>query len=655
MFSEVPTNLHAVLEEVSVLPTFDVDALKVVLKLHNAEHVIVKLSHLDAFAVRVDHRAAVYRLHPIMQAYLEERLIDRCGLEYLNDLCRRAALYSVEGSFPFQAIIYALRIGDDAFVDEIVGRIQISLSSLAVDMDSFNELMKDVNKWCKRDIPQLLPSRALYELRNGNIGLGKKLLGDAKAALAKEAGKPATKNLSALEADIRFVQAYCDLYSGPPDSDEIIDELTDVRIQTLSADPMYQGILSNSLSTLLVRKGRLKEAHNYLNRAIREFDRAGSHFSLIINSFHAGMLHVLEGNLAMALDRIEMARNTVADTLQRHAAHRALVEIYRAECLFECGDINTSAVLAKRAFEVTVDSGDYWPDLLAQTCRLAARSAFAIGGFPAADEILRRGIGLAGDRGYNAVLKALQGLHIHLAVIAEQKGTVEALYEAYERTFDDIGVGENLGNWWREESYLLLGLIRYEIYQQRSSVALKVISKYQPIYEKHGLKWFGEKLEVLKALAIHEAKPHPEADVAASMIVPVINASAKAYGFLSVLLAEGEAARRLLATVTRRYRRIGAGDLDGLKPNLLTMHEYWLRYNQYTIDKKAPLPSLTTKQSAVLEMVAAKLSYKQMSEKAGVTESAIFHIMESLKEKFEVETREELAALVRFLEFLEIP
>ena len=656
VFSALPDNLQKALEELSVLPTFDVHGVRAILGLPNAEQVMARISKLDGFVIRIDHPASVYRLHPVMRAFLTERLAERCGLDRFDHLCRNAALFHLEGPTPWRAISYALRTGDEKFVREVATRVEISLPLLIMDMEFFDEFMENYETRCDFNIPQMRPSQALQALRGGSLRRGEKFLDEARAALTENNQNLHGEQIGHIQAEIRFVEAFGDLYTGPSTSDEIIDRLQDIRTITYSGDRMYTGLLCYTLSTLLLRKGKLTEAHFFLDRAIRDFDRAGSSSNLIIASFQQGMQHILEGKLALVIDRDLKLRSTVADTMQRQATHRALAMLFGAQRLFERGDVDMSSILAKQAFDVIVECEDYWPELLTQACRLASVSAYSAEGFVSAQRIVADGISLASRRGYEPVKKALQGIHIHLAAVDEQSGLVEEMQQSYGCTFGDVRFENELGYWWREQSYLLLGLIRHEINQKRSSVAIETISKYRPVFERNQLQWFSQKLSVLEALAVHECDPAHKAGncdaEAAKMIVPVINAAAQAYGSLSVFLTEGRAAKRLLTMATLRYRRVGPGDLDGLKQNLMKMHEYWFRYNQYAVDKKAPLPRLTSKQLTVLKMIAANLSYKQMSEKAQVTEGAIFHILESLKEKFQVETREEIGALVRYLGFL---
>ena len=662
VYRDIPDDVRQAMEKLSILPVFDAGAVGLVLGRSNSESIILQFPEVEIFAVPVDQRKETYRFHPLMRKFLERRLFEQHGSDHVKALCRKAADYYLNRRECNRAAIFAMHTGDLAFFRKIVESAEVNLRTLAGDGDLFDELMEYLKDKEDFEIPQLLPAQALHAIRAGDFFRAEKYLKKARDSLEKlekslndpkEEDAPATdfrRIIISLEMDLILVEAFNNIYADPETGDDCLKKLRSVDTHTLSVDPLYRGVLYNALSFLFTRKGLIAEAHAYLERAIQSFDKANSHFSLVLNSFHAGMLNILEGKPEAAIKRFEPAQRLLQARMPGRAQLVAITELGRATCFFEWGEPRRSFEIANRVFDSIIDSHDCWPDLLGQTCRLTARAAFAREGFEAADRIIMEGVGLAKERGYANTTRGLQGLHIHLAAIAGETDRCKELFKNYGETFDQIKFDEELGFGWREQSYLAIGLIRKLINEGEIQEALNHIRLLRPAYEQNGLKWFALKMDVLEALAEYSWKGGDEDERkrrAAELARPIINEAARDKAVCSVLLEEGDLARKLLRAAAYRYRRISQ-DADGIKDNIITVLEKWYQYNEHMVDGKQDLPPLRTRQTDVLLMVAENRSYKEMCEKTNAAKASIFQVIEALQSKFNVDTREELSAWVRY-------
>lgn len=686
-YPDIPGMLKEVMEKLAILPAFDSDAIRRFVGAPNPNGLMLQLAALEPYVIEVDPRRQVYRFQPVMKAFLEDQFIRRRGVDALNALYQDAATYYKNRGETYRALNFARKLNDRAQVEEISFTAGISMLRMMNDLDEFNEAMEGVSQDFDGEILALCPAQALYAMRKGDFDGARKYLDCARDRLDEEPPVD-DEHATSIEIDLMLVDAYFKIYAGGPDAemDSVLQSLQRPSTRAFSAEPMYLGILYNALAGLLIRKGSLKYAQDCLTRSSREFDKAGSYFSLILNGVHKGMLNTLEGNFVLAMDRLTASKNALQSTNQGHAQLAAIVELGMANVGFETGAVKDSRRATARALDIIIDSNDYWEDLFGEAYISAARTAFTQQGFDAADRLLLEGIGRAKDRHFEQVVMRLQGAHLHFAAIAGREDSLDVLYQEYKPDFDAITFGDDLGYQWRDQSWLAIGLIRSELYYaglKKSHVekddaakgaaekavrkiddALKQIRRLRPIYEKHRLTCFRSKMDVLEALAVYERarlykdEGRDERGVhekeASRLIRSIVNSAMAPDISDAVFVEEGALARDMLRAGAYRFRRVHT-DADGFKSNVVSVFEKWFRYNEYLYSWRFDHLRLTAKQTEVLIMVEENRSYNEMCEITGAIEASIAQTIAQLRKKFGVDSREELAALVRHLGILDAP
>lgn len=684
-YPDVPGVLKEVMEKLAILPAFDGDAIRRFVGAPNPHGLMLQLAALEPFVIEVDPRRQVYRFQPVMKAFLEDQFIRRRGIDALNALYQDAATYYKNRGETYRALNFARKLNDRAQVEEISFAAGISMLRMMKDLDEFNEAMEGVSQDFDGEILALCPAQALYAMRKGDFKGARHYLDRARDRLGEEPPAKA-EHATSIEIDLMLVDAYYKIYAGGSDEEmeSVLQSLQRPSARAFSAEPMYLGILYNALAGLLIRKGALKYAQECLTRSSREFDKADSYFSLILNGVHKGMLNTLEGNFPLAMDRLTASKNALQSTNQGHAQLAAIVELGMASVGFETGAVEDSRRATARALDIIIDSNDYWEDLFGEAYIAAARTAFTQKGFDAADRLLLEGIGRAKDRRFEQVVTRLRGAHLHFAAIAGREDILDVLYQEYKPSFDAITFGDDLGYQWRDQSWLAIGLIRSELYyagQKKSHVekddaakdaaekaikkiddALKRIRRLRSIYEKHRLTWFRSKMDVLEALAVYERarlykdEGRDERGVhekeASTLIRSVVNSAMAPDVSDAVFVEEGALARDMLRAGAYRFRRVHT-DTDGFKSNVIAVFEKWFQYNEYLYSWRFDHLRLTAKQTEVLIMVEENRSYNEMCEITGAIEASIAQTIAQLRKKFGVDSREELAALVRHLGILD--
>ncbi len=653
VYRDIPEKLREWMEQLSVLPSFDIEAAKAVTDGNISTGEMFQLRALHPFVIEVDPRRQLLRFHPVIKMFLDSRRTQRNSTEDLSSLYRRIALhYRLQGE-NYRAVSYALRTHDKDFSQEMAAHVGVSLRRLIIDLDLFNEVMANLKRYFDGEIPQLRPAQALFAMRRGEFNRARHYLDKTKADLEERSAYDKSTSASSLEVDFLAVSAYYDIYRGAEAQayDDHLARLRSARLQTYSADPVYLGMINNALSVLLMRKGAFGEAKERMVLACREFDKAKAYFSVILTSCHKGMVNLFEGDVAAARSSFHGSKNSLLVTDQQYEQLSAFVDLGLAACGLESGEVQNCYRRMSRALDVIIDSEDYWAELFSFAYVMKARAAMATEGFDAAHRTLLQGAGRAKDRDLRGAEKALYGALIHLAAVAERHDVLDALRADYRGGFDDIFPSGGVEYGWLEDGHLAVGLVRAEISRGDLDAALRQIDRLRPIFEDGGLGWFANKMTVLEALAMHkktDTDDSDEADKAAGAAMrALVNKVAEGRIGAAALVEEGALAREALRAVAYRFRRIHT-DAEGFKSNIVAVFEDWFRYNERLHGLRNRCPKLTIKQTEVLLMVAENLSYSEMCARARAVESAISQTIAQLRRKYRVEMREELAALVRY-------
>lgn len=638
VFLDLPDDAQTFLSETSILPYFDAEIADEVLSRHDSKHMLPRLEGMDAFILPVDADRRQYRHHPLIAQYFRSRLHATRRADDIAALYGRAADYFHRHGDLLFALEHAIDGGDESRTENIINDPECSLNWLTVDFDAFTRVMQKLHWRTGPEHLRLMPTHAFYLIKKGQFQAARKKLDAIKA---RTGGSAAGKRI---RDDYTLIDAIHNVYTDDDRSGELVGDLKEARQTSEVSNSMYWGVLNNALGMLLFREGKIDEADKTFDQAIDYFRKAQSHFSVIHNLLHRGMISVLKADMRNARSCCDKAQALHERYLPGHRNLAAVIDIGRAELDYQAGELERASDLFDTARTTIVASGDFWVELLARAFCLEARLKYARQGLESALALLGQGFDLAREHRFDRLRHALVAQKIHLAAIAENVDLAESTWEENKST---LNYDRAPAHRWRENAELALALVRLDISRGRAGKALAALDEFREKFPLPELKAFTLKAQALRALALYvDERPHEAATVLRDALEV-----GEARNMRSFVMEEGLLAQQLIDDVARRFSRTKqAEDFNQKIRKWLTSSSDYLPPEQ-RLDK----PDVTDQQKRILQLLVQGLDRQAIADQTQTTPFNVSYHITKMFKRFGVSSSTRLAAEALRLKIVDDP
>ncbi len=644
LFLELPEDVKTFLSETSILPFLETDVANAVLLRHDGEQMLARVGNLNGLILPVGSQSRRLQHHPLFAEFLRNYLYTHKDTKHLVDLhCRAAEYFDRIGEYVF-ALNHAIEAADGRRIENILQRQENGLLSLTANISNFMLIMPQIDSACPNQVKEMLPSKAFYLMRLGDLKGARLVLNEIKKSLTGSKSRDGSRSSICMQVEYSLVEAIYMLYTDHRELADLIERLKSDRRRTEFASPMHQGVLTNALGIFQFRVGQIESANEAFDAAIDHFIEAKSDFGIIHNKLHLGMISVLKGEALSAQRHYEGAHQLQVKNLADDVHLSATVALSRAELLYETGDLKGAYARLPAARAAVVSRGDFWVELLSRAFRIEARLEFANRGLEAAFAILGQGIALAQKNKFERLEQSLVAQKIHIATAVNDLKLAESIALVPQFKLNSMEYGSLPRFGWREDAELAFALIRLEIARGRSPLALSALDKFDRSFHPKNLGWIELKSGTLRALALFANGQKPEA---AALLRELIE-TGEDLDMRSFYLEEGLLAQDLLDEAAKRFSKTKRAE----KFNQ-TVLEWLIASSSYLPpDKRLTAPSLTEQQLKILSFLAQGLDRNELAEQANTTTHNVQYHLKRMFDIFHVSSSMRLLAEATRLKFV---
>jgi len=641
VFMTMSEDMLKFLAETAILPYFDAAMADEILLRDDSDHMLPRLEGMSAFILPVDPARRRYRHHPLLADYLRGRLHSLQDADYIKALHGRAAAYFHRRGELLYALEHAIEGGDKDRLSKIVEEPNCGLFWLTVDFNSFERVMRRIDYSVSGQL-RMLPTHAFSLIKKGRLKDARGELKRVKDLLGEHERPDEDRATKLTRDDYVVIDAIHNIYTDHAQSSNLVQKLERSLRTSEISNPMYWGVLNNVLGMTLFREGRVDDADEAFKLAIEHFTKAQSHFSVIHNLVHRGMISILKGDIPAARIFCDRSYRLHERFLPGDRKLLAIIDIGRAELHYESGELKRADKLFDTARTTIVSGGDFWVELLARAFRMEARLKYAKHGLDVALGLLGQGADLAREREFVRLEQSLTAQKIHLAAIAGNTELARRIAKEKNYTLDS---NPRTPNAWRENAELRLALIRLDIECGHGDDALAALDEFDKDAQLANLQWFKLKARTLRALALLVAGQSQEAAV----LLRELLETGEDLGLRSFVLEEGLLAQRLIDEAARRFSK--SKQANEFNKTVLD----WLVDSSKYIppDQRLQKPTLTTQQELILRFLAQGLDRKAIAEEAETTTHNVQYHLKKMFGLFNVTSSARLVAEAKRLELVD--
>ncbi len=645
IFVALPEDAQNFLGDTSLFSWFDADLADDVFSRGDSEQMLRRVEKLDAFIIPDEPPRGRYRHHRLFADYLRSHLYAIRSAKEIRALHGRASDYFNRSGDLQLALEHAIDAGDQDRIVAILDKPEFGLFWLAVDFISFIRVMRYIDRNFPEKTFRLLPAYAFYLIKAGRFEEANNTLklADGKAGAQKKPRGGDTANYARLD---RFlVNAIYQVYTDEHQSEALTRKLEDARWQGDIANAMYLGILNNALGMLYFREGRIEDADLGFELSIGHFSEAQSHFGIVNNCAHRGMISILKGDMRAAWGFYTETRRLHRQHLSDDATLSAIIDVNGAELLYQAGRLDEARKIFGGARAKIVSSGDYWVELLSAAFRIEARLEYASKGLDAAFELLGQGIALAQKHKFERLERSLVAQKIHLATAANDLKSAESIAKWTHYKLNVLEYGPLPRFCWRDDAEQAFALIRLDIARGRAPLALSALDRFDKNFQPANLKWIEFKSGTLRALALFANGQTQEAAVLLRELIE----TGEERGMQSFYLEEGLLAQDLLDEAARRFSKTKRAEAFNE-----TMLQWLIASSSYLPpDKRLTSPDLTPQQLKILKLLAEGCDRNEIADRAETTTHNVQYHLKRMFELFGVTSSMRLVAEATRLKLVE--
>jgi LuxR family maltose regulon positive regulatory protein len=587
------------------------------------------LESADIPLTRLDRDERWYRYHSLFADFLRDRLARELPGEVSRMHAAASRWYEANGRF-VAAIDHALEGGEHE-------RAVALLSTHAQELLGQGR-MRLLSRWFDALPEALLRGRAELQLARAWARAFTRSPTEAFALL--DGIDPADATDPGIAAQLAVLRPV--LLANMDEMEQAREAGQACLARLPSSNPFADGVLVNTMASVLSVTGPQEEARRLLDRARAAQGREASAFGMMYSESVEGIIDLMEGRLRQATARFHLAVTGTRRLPGTHANSNAMASVLYASTLYEAGEIDQAAHLLNIYVPLIRDIA--LPDQMILGHVLLSRLLFHRGDVDQALHLLteleylghRKTLPrvVASARLERARMLMLQGNASAAGMELDRAGT-PGLWERVERM-------RLLAH---DTDYLALARLRQEVAGGDAERALAGLEREISAALSANRLRRALKLRLLRAMALLRSGN----EAAALAAIGEVLAQAAPEGFVRLVVDEGPAAGLLV----QRYAQSEAGRSNGASP-------LFAQYLDRLLQAFGPLPDeeppamqappadpLTRGEIRVLQLLAEGYSNNAMAEKLFVSENTVRTHLRNINAKLGARSRTQAVAIGR--------
>lgn len=412
-----------------------------------------------------------------------------------------------------------------------------------------------------------------------------------------------------------------------------------------SSNPFADGVLINTMASVLSVTGSQDEARRLLDRARAAQGREASAFGMMYSESVEGIIDLMEGRLRQAGARFHLAVTGTRRLPGTHANSNAMASVLYASTLYEAGDFEQAAHLLNIYVPLIRDIA--LPDQMILGHVLLSRLHFHRGDVDQALQLLTE-LEYLGHR--KTLPRVVASARLERARMLMLQGNASAAGMELDRA-GTTGLWERVGRMRllaHDTDYLALARLRQAVATGEAERALAGLEREIATALSENRLRRALKLRLLRAMALLRSG----SEAAALSAIGEVLAQTAPEGFVRLVADEGPAAGLLV----QRYGQSEAGRSHGASP-------LFAQYLERVLQAFGPLPEeeppaaaqeppadpLTRGEIRVLQLLAEGYSNNAMAEKLFVSENTVRTHLRNINAKLGARSRTQAVAIGRRL------
>ena len=589
------------------------------------------LESADIPLTRLERDERWYRYHSLFADFLRDRLARELPGEVTRMHAAASRWYEANGRF-VAAIDHALEGGEHARAVKLLSRHAQELLGQG--------RMRLLSRWFDALPEEQLRGRAGLQLARAWARAFTRSPTEAFSLLDRIDPADATDpDIAAQLAVLRPV-----LLANMDEMDQAREAGQALMARLPSSSPFADGVLVNTMASVLSVTGPQQEARRLLDRARAAQGREASAFGMMYSESVEGIIDLMEGRLRQATARFHLAVTGTRRLPATHANSNAMASVLYACALYEAGELDQAAHLLNIYVPLIRDIA--LPDQMILGHVLLSRLLFHRGDVDQALQLLTE-LEYLGHR--KVLPRVVASARLERARMLMLQGNAQAAAMELDRAGSPElwARVDRMRMLAHDTEYLALARLRQGAAGAEAERALPALEREIAAAHAAGRLRRGLKLRVLRAMALRRAG----SEAAALAAIGEVLAQAAPEGFTRLLVDEGPDAGLLV----QRFAQSPAGHAQAGSP-------LYAQYLDRLLQGFGPLPEeepqgphappgdpLTRSELRVLQLLAEGYSNNAMAEKLFVSENTVRSHLRNINAKLGARSRTQAVAIGRRL------
>ena len=415
VLADLPVEALGILQDVSILESFNADLIEVLCGASDAWFKLVRTRKLENFLMPLDDERYWFRLHHLLSGYLVERLRESRPERVVQLHAVASAWFETHGMLR-EAVHHATAAGDHARTAALIDRAGSWEMVIHGGYGLMRSMLRSMPKDRMRDFPRVYFAHLLQVAKEGRVQEAVESY-ESYRRQTHEFTQFASADVKGVQRDALMVWHLLFCYA---DRHLAADALVQVYRECEAMDPddgVGRSCLLNTACMVGLLLGDMHNARIACQRAIDSLRRIGSVLGVNYCYMHLGLAHLHLGarREAEAIFRESLAM--AEENFGVDSGLKSMSDVYLGVTLYGRGDVAGAQLHIGRSLE-GVEDGDGWCDAYAETYETVAAMAFQTGGLAAALVVLERALMTAKRRGLVRLESQIHAFHARFAATA---------------------------------------------------------------------------------------------------------------------------------------------------------------------------------------------------------------------------------------------